>query len=772
MSASAAAPPPMPVTVPQCLLRLTQERRWVGWRWELRKNKNGDIKCTKPPLQVSGLHAHGDKPETWAILPDVLKKFPCNVGLQLKDLSEVAAIDLDKVLRDGAALPWAAALIKRAASYAERTPGGCGLRILGRVPADFPAAHRRWMHPDGGEFEVFANTITGRYITVSGQRLDGTPDELADISVLIRELAALGDGADHGSAGLWDGLPQDLRTCIAHGRTGDRSADFQSAVNSLRHRGIAFGDALALFEAHPAGPAQKYTGRLRQELERSWGKAAETSCVRRQRANGRGDADLEPIDLWGRLEPPSLPLGVLPAALEAFATERAAVMGCDPAGLAAAALCVCAAAIPDAIRLQVKRHDTAWKESARIWVALVGEVSAKKSPILRAAADPLTAIDRRRFQEFCRHRAEFDALPAEERKMAPPPPQRRKRIEDTTPEAAQEVLRDSPEGVLCLQDELAGFFGSLEKYGGKGAPKDRAFWLQAFNGGEYAVNRVGRGPSLVPNLSVCLLGGIQPDPIRRVAGNATDDGLIQRLFPIILRSASLGKDEPGADVATGDYELLIHRLVAREALNGRLLQFTDGAQAIRRELEALHLGQAHGFETIIPKLGAHAGKLDGLFARLCVIFHCVENAGSLDLPAWVGEDVARRVATLMRRFFLPHAIIFHASVLGLSDDHDRLANLAAAILVHGLTRVSARDVARMTGGGSTRGLTADECLRLFEQLEALAWVDLEAPSRANASPACTVNPLVHQRFAERTERERERMSAAREAIAAAFSSHG
>jgi len=90
-------------------------------------------------------------------------------------------------------------------------------------------------------------------------------------------------------------------------------------------------------------------------------------------------------------------------------------------------------------------------------------------------------------------------------------------MEDTTIEGAQEVLRDSPDGVLCLQDELSGWFGSMDKYAaGRGAAKDRGFWLQAFNGGQYAVNRISRGSFLIPNLSASVLGGIQPDPLRPI----------------------------------------------------------------------------------------------------------------------------------------------------------------------------------------------------------------------------------------------------------------
>jgi hypothetical protein len=55
----------------------------------------------------------------------------------------------------------------------------------------------------------------------------------------------------------------------------------------------------------------------------------------------------------------------------------------------------------------------------------------------------------------------------------------------------------------------------MDRYaGGKGA-SNRGFWLQSFNGGSYTVNRVGRGIFLIDNIGVSLLGGIQPEVIRK-----------------------------------------------------------------------------------------------------------------------------------------------------------------------------------------------------------------------------------------------------------------
>ena len=273
----------------------------------------------------------------------------------------------------------------------------------------------------------------------------------------------------------------------------------------------------------------------------------------------RENPPADPVDLWAMFDPPTLPRGLLPDLLEAYAFDQGMTIGADIAGIAAGALAVCAAAIPDRIQLQVKRHNTGWMESARLWVALVGPVSAKKSPIMTTVARPLRRIDSELARQNSNDRGRFDKLPAEEKKQTDAPKQTRLLLQDTTIEAAQDILKDSPDGVLCYQDELSGWFGSMDKYSGaRGSAKDRAFWLEAFNGQSYSVNRVGRGSVFIERLSVSILGGIQPEPIRKLADESMDDGLLQRLMPVVLQGAREGRDEPMSDAAA-DYAAAITR---------------------------------------------------------------------------------------------------------------------------------------------------------------------------------------------------------------------
>jgi hypothetical protein len=377
-----------------------------------------------------------------------------------------------------------------------------------------------------------------------------------------------------------------------------------------------------------------------------------------------------PVDLWASFPPPDLPAGLLPKVIENYARAEAKTMGADVAGIAMGALTVCAATISGSIQLQVKKNSEHWKESARLWCALIGDPSSKKTPILRQVAAPLARIDARLYRKYAAEKAYHDNLPPDEKKKAIPPKQRRVRIEDTTIEAAQEVLKDSPDGVLCLQDELSGWFGGMDKYSGKGAAKDRGFWLQSFNGGEYVFNRISRGPIIIENLSVSMLGGIQPEPMRKLAADSVDDGLLQRLCPIILRASTIGQDEPD-DGAWKVYDNLVDGLhMMRAPKPNFVLSFDDGAQKIRKQLEQKH-HDLMNCEAVNKKLSAHIGKYDGLFARLCVLWHCIETVGSdrpADLSATVTENTASRVAKFMHTFMLPHGLSFYAGVLGLGGN--------------------------------------------------------------------------------------------------------
>lgn len=141
-------------------------RRWVLWRWQLRD------KWTKPPYTVRGGSASTTDPRTWTAHTAVLAAYQAGgwsgIGLVLTDDDDLAGIDLDHC-RDpdsGRVEPWALEIAQTINSYTEASPSGTGLRII--VRAKLPAGGRK-----RGNVEVYES---GRYLTITGHRLDGAPE--------------------------------------------------------------------------------------------------------------------------------------------------------------------------------------------------------------------------------------------------------------------------------------------------------------------------------------------------------------------------------------------------------------------------------------------------------------------------------------------------------------------------------------------------------------------------------------------------------------------
>jgi hypothetical protein len=306
--------------LPPALMPLTKDDHWVGWRWELRKSKDGTQKWTKPPYQVRNPNrlAKNNDPATWG---------PFDIGLawtrkkKLEGLgfalfkSGIAAVDIDHV-RDpntGLTAPWAEQLIEEARAlgcYVEITPSGTGYRIIGRGTG--AALHRRFNLENGTAIELYRGCE--RYITITALEV-GQCSELPLIDSFIDGLLAryengAGAGARDDMFDLNNAAKQgqaiDYEDLIKNGAPeGSRSDLFHSVVGHLYVQGFSEEKILKKFEAHPSGIAAKFTdkpGRLAKETRRSYQK---WQRAKQARVTGQSPSLLPPSPPAGG--PPSSP---------------------------------------------------------------------------------------------------------------------------------------------------------------------------------------------------------------------------------------------------------------------------------------------------------------------------------------------------------------------------------------------------------------------------------------------------------------------------------
>jgi hypothetical protein len=257
--------------------------------------------------------------------------------------------------------------------------------------------------------------------------------------------------------------------------------------------------------------------------------------------------------------------------------------------------------------------------------------------------------------------------------------------------------------------------------------------------------------------------------MRRIVRDADDDGLIQRMLPVVLRPREASVDEPPERDVASDYAALVKGLLARKPPEapGYLgisetipLRFDKGAQEIWRQAEEHHRKLA-SLDCFHSMLGAHFGKYNGLFARLCVLFHAIEHAEATSLPKEITEGTARRVRFFLHDFLARHAFSFYHGTLRVEADNDPMVSVAGYILAHGLSEIKARDFGR--GDKAMRRLSRDDVLQVMQALEVTGWVR-QGHSARKDSLVWEVNPAVHRRYREQAEAERKRRAEAHERL--------
>jgi hypothetical protein len=267
---------------------LEEKGRWVCWRWEWRNGK-----WTKPPIQCGAgypNYARTDDPATWGDYAEAAARVAAGgvdgIGYNMLG-ANLGAIDLDDcyILDTKITAQWAQEIISRAPQgiYGEITVSGSGLRVIGE--ANGPPLDTNFPMPHGGKIELYRNKA--RYITISGNeipslKLNGAGslaniDEFLDMlrTEFKQEKAAKRAQGRMPRQGNWaygamhPGLFKIIENDVPE---GERSDQFHYVINRMKELDWSVDRIVWLLELYPQGIASKYTGRLRQEVERAFNK--------------------------------------------------------------------------------------------------------------------------------------------------------------------------------------------------------------------------------------------------------------------------------------------------------------------------------------------------------------------------------------------------------------------------------------------------------------------------------------------------------------------
>lgn len=464
------------------------------------------------------------------------------------------------------------------------------------------------------------------------------------------------------------------------------------------------------------------------------------------------------------------PMAALPEAFAPWVRDAAERMHCPPDFVAVPLLVAAASLVARHLRIAPQRR-TDWIECGNLWALIVGRPGLMKSPAMSEALAPMDRLEARATQAFnaqaAQHEAEVMAakLRTEAKRNAAraalkrnggadvaallaaddegeAPTRRRYVVNDSTYEKLGEILATNPDGVLSVRDEMRGLFLSLARE--ESAPA-RAFYLQAWSGGRYTFDRIGRGTVTVDDARLSIIGGIQPGPlselVQQARRGAADDGMIERFLiawpdaPGEWREVDRRPDSEGKRLAWETFERL--DTLTADALGAEresdmhgeprglpFVRFDDDAREAfgewRSEFErTIRAAEGEGLEGALSKFRHHV-------PALALALHVIDGGtGPVTLPATLR-------ALALAEYFESHARRLHSS--------GRRVTVRAARTIIDKARAdalpetfTARDVYRNQWAGlSDRAAVADA----LDLLAAHGWL-IEATIETGGRPTTT-----------------------------------
>jgi hypothetical protein len=423
---------------------------------------------------------------------------------------------------------------------------------------------------------------------------------------------------------------------------------------------------------------------------------------------------------------------------------------------------------------------TSWLEPCTLWCAVVGYSGDGKTPGLDVTKRALAAVERENRNAIVelqrKHDSKVEAAravrdawkktvqeaiangcPAPEMPKGAQEPDKfiapKLYVSDGTIERLGELLTARPQGIVRILDELAGMFTNMKRYSGG---QDNEFWLEAWNGNSFAVERIGR-QLYIDHLLVGVTGGFQPDKlIKAFAGD--DDGMYARF------NFAWPAEAPFKELADGISCVDLNLKGALSHLDA-LAKFDEkGKLAAERAIKLSAEARAE-FEGLRQFVHAERRFLDGREREWLAKApaHALRLVGTLCLLDWAWDErpaeepteieacYMQRAHKLVREYFWPHARAV-LRLAGLSDRHARTKRVLRWVRAKGLEEVSVQNV-RLDALG--RAVDEASAKIVIDTLVSAGWLRLKIPEAGHEAgrPALrwTVNPILLSEIPERPE---------------------
>jgi hypothetical protein len=407
---------------------------------------------------------------------------------------------------------------------------------------------------------------------------------------------------------------------------------------------------------------------------------------------------------------PVFPLQVLGESWAQWATVTAASASA-PVDYTVASLLMSAAALIGNARWAQGRPG--WEEPACLWGGNVGDSGDGKTPGGQAMFSRVVpSLERKMLGDYPDRHRDWEAARALATAKArhwklllaraqnkgeplpdhpgdldpgPEPQMPRLRLADVTVEKVAEILTfAAPKGLLIHRDELAGFLLGMNNYHAAGRP----FWLEAYNGGPFPLERVKLSePLRIPHLTCSIFGTIQPERLATIMAQA-DDGLLSRFLwfwpdPVPFRMAVSGTPDIAFAINSLDRLRLLEMHLGEDQLSPVLVPLVETAWPL---MDAFGQRMSADQKLTGGLLRSAYGKARGDALRLALVLEFLKwcstypaDWGSYEPPRVISVDSFTDACRLVSDYFIPMAERAYGDAA--VDAEDRAVSLLARWVV-------------------------------------------------------------------------------------------
>ncbi len=390
---------------------------------------------------------------------------------------------------------------------------------------------------------------------------------------------------------------------------------------------------------------------------------------------------------------PPMPIELIPEPLRDFINDISERMQTPVEMVIGPLIASIATLVGRRLGIRPKRNDISWVVVPVMWNLIVARPSKKKTPSIRAATKGLNEIQKAALEEYKEqykkakseeefHQARINGIKEEIKKVSkkesdgPSLSALKDRLQDAmlafetskvtpkryitndaTVEKLHEILKENPNGIAMIRDELEGWARGLDKQGREG---DREFYLEAWDGMEAkSIDRIGRGSVHASAICVHIIGGMQPGKFEKYVydannGGRGDDGLLQRFqllfYPdqnIRLPYIDRKPDQVAAQNVVSVFKWLNEADLSSFDPEGEnsvpipTIRFSGKAQDIfddwmkKLENDIHEKGEVFG-----GAVESHFGKYRSLMPALALLFHLIDMAVEKTSEKVVSKDAA------------------------------------------------------------------------------------------------------------------------------------